>query len=243
MLNPSLRRIILPRIFLRGSRRLPPPPGKSETNRLVRAGGIEKVYARKGWFEGSPEESVWNALDTIRLFSVTWRSRGRSVDHFDRVRYSFISLLRAGNFKFDYKLPELRLTSSSPFQHCLCLSPCFLLSLVVVFLPVFPLVPFFILCPLLPVLRRRAPFLARPDEKLSSLDRDGIIGRPALFMVFIFLEIAAGVYPIDTSVLSLCPPLIISLLFFSLPSSFSVFKFRFDNTIVSYHSSSFSFLR
>lgn len=30
----------------------------------------------------------------------------------------------------------------------------------------------------------------RTDEKLLLLDRDGIIGRPCLFMAFIFLEIA-----------------------------------------------------
>ncbi|CAK9816892.1 hypothetical protein ANTQUA_LOCUS9147 [Anthophora quadrimaculata] len=34
------------------------------------------------------------------------------------------------------------------------------------------------------------PLSACTDEKLLLLDRDGIIGRPCLFMAFIFLEIA-----------------------------------------------------
>jgi len=84
---------------------------------------------------------------------------------FDRsVGYSFIGLLRVGNFKFDYKLPE-RATHRLPFF-------------------TYPLS----LGPLPPP--RATLFRARSDEKLSSLDRDGIIGRPALFMAFIFLEMA-----------------------------------------------------
>lgn len=43
---------------------------------------------------------------------------------------------------------------------------------------------------------RAALSRTRPDEKLSSLDRDGIIGQPTLFMAFIFLEIAAGAQPV-----------------------------------------------
>jgi hypothetical protein len=105
---------------------------------------------------------VWDAVLLFIRRHVTnpWTTR------FDRrsVGYSFIGLLRAGNFKFDYKLSE-RATHRLPFF-------AFPLSLI----------------PLLPP--HATLFRARPDEKLSSLDRDGIIGRPALFMAFIFLEMA-----------------------------------------------------
>jgi len=92
------------------------------------------------------------------------------------VGYSFIGLLRAGNFQFDYKLPERHPTSTllrRTFPLFLVLfssssvSSCFSAAIPV------PL------------------FLARgPMKNSPSFDRDGIIGRPTLFMAFIFLEIA-----------------------------------------------------
>lgn len=104
-------------------------------------------------------------------------TRGRPVS-IASVGYSFIGLLRAGNFQFDYKLPER--------QPTLRVSALFLVSLFRLLRQPPPPPP-----PAFPPQPLCHSFSRRPDEKLSSLDRDGIIGRPTLFMAFIFLEIAA----------------------------------------------------
>lgn len=139
---------------------------------------------------------------TTRIsFSVYSMSRDKAVDdpwtRFDRVRWLlFHRLLRAGNFKFDYKLPARSLlrrvfcsvsprppVSPPPFHCRLCY---------------------------------RHPFSrARPDEKLSSPDCDGIIGRPALFMVFIFLKIAASPSLVDIWLFFLLPFIFYPFLIFS----------------------------
>jgi len=133
----------------------------------------EKEKGGEGGKTGEREEgggSVTRARQPGYRPGVCSMSRDKPVDdpwtRFDRVRWLlFHRLLRAGNFKFDYKLPAF------PSSPRVSVSPC---------------------PPTAPSFARAPPFLARarPDEKLSSPDCDGIIGRPTLFMAFIFLKIA-----------------------------------------------------
>lgn len=131
-------------------------------------------------------------------------TRGRPVS-IASVGYSFIGLLRAGNFQFDYKLPP-NATRQSALPALLRVSafprsplrpppppphPPSTLRPLATSCSSGPPTPHPLCVPL---------FLARgPMKKLSSLDRDGIIGRPTLFMAFIFLEIAAGVQTVRHS--------------------------------------------